>query len=175
LVLAEFLVFARASAPNYLTKIRETSGLRIVPFDEKAAVELAEIEIKATKDGNKRGPTPAAPWQHVKVDRQIVAIAKSLQARAIYSNDGSVATHARACGVTVYGCADLPEPGAVQIPMPLLPAEPPLPEIETPPADGAAVSVAAAVPPTSSVVDAATPSPNAEKKAEVAPAPEPTK
>ncbi len=43
-VLSEFLVFAGSDSPGYLLKIRETSSLRIEPFDERAAIELADRE-----------------------------------------------------------------------------------------------------------------------------------
>lgn len=41
-VLSEFLVFAGSDSPGYLLKIRETSALWIEPFDERAAIELAD-------------------------------------------------------------------------------------------------------------------------------------
>jgi len=50
-VLSEFLVFAGQSAPEYLLKIRESSFLRIEPFDERAAIELADREIAARVKG----------------------------------------------------------------------------------------------------------------------------
>jgi len=74
-VLSEFLVFAGKSAPEYLLKIRETSSLRIEPFDERAAIELADREIAAREKGNKKGSATTSEWQKVKFDRQVVAVA----------------------------------------------------------------------------------------------------
>ena len=113
-VLSEFLVFAGSDAPEYLLRIRERSALRIEPFDERAAIELADIEITARKRGNKRGSAVGSDWQKVKFDRQIVAIAKVHQASVIYSDDPYIAAHAADCSIPVLALPDLPLPPAVQ-------------------------------------------------------------
>jgi predicted nucleic acid-binding protein len=113
-VLSEFLVFAGTDAPEYLIRIRESSTLRVEPFDERAAIELADIEIAARAKGNKRGSATTSEWQKVKFDRQIVAIAKAHGAKIIYSDDLDIKSHGTDCGVTVLGLADLPLPPAVQ-------------------------------------------------------------
>lgn len=114
-VLSEFLVFAGADAPAYLAKIRESSVLRVEPFDERAAIELADLEIAARQQGNKRGSAAASDWQKVKFDRQIVAIARVHRASVVYSNDADIAAHGRDCGLTVLGLADLPLPPSKQL------------------------------------------------------------
>ena len=114
-VLSEFLVFAGQSAPEYLLKIRESSFLRIEPFDERAAIELADREIAARVKGNKRGSAPTADWQKVKFDRQIVAIALVHKASTIYSDDLDIASHGKDCGVMVLSLADLPLPPSKQL------------------------------------------------------------
>jgi predicted nucleic acid-binding protein len=113
-VLSEFLVFAGKDAPSYPLKIRESSVLRIEPFDERAAVELADMEITARSRGEKRGSASGSQWQKVKFDRQIVAIAKVHGASAIYSDDPDIAAHGKDSGVSVLGSADLPLPPAQQ-------------------------------------------------------------
>jgi len=113
-VLSEFLVFAGTDAPEYLVRIRESSTLRVEPFDERAAIELADIEIAARTKGNKRGSATTSEWQKVKFDRQIVAIAKAHGAKVIYSDDPDIKSHGTDCGITVLGLADLPLPPAVQ-------------------------------------------------------------
>ena len=113
--LSEFLVFAGKSAPEYLLKIRESSFLRIEPFDERAAIELADREISAREKGNKRGSATTSDWQKVKFDRQIVAVALVHKASAIYSDDPDIVTHGKDCGLKVLSLADLPLPPSRQI------------------------------------------------------------
>ena len=100
--LSEFLVFAGKSAPEYLVKIRESSFLRIEPFDERAAIELADREISAREKGNKRGSANTSDWQKVKFDRQIVAVALVHKASTIYSDDPDIAAHGKDCGVACF-------------------------------------------------------------------------
>ena len=114
-VLSEFLVFAGIDSPGYLLKIRETSALPIEPFDERAAIELADREIAARSKGNKRGSAVGSEWQKVKFDRQIVAIALVHGASAIYSDDPDIRAHGADCGVTVVTLADLPVPPSRQM------------------------------------------------------------
>jgi len=113
-VLAEFLVFAGADAPDYLIKIRESSLFRIEPFDERAAIELADMELAERSKGNKRGSATQSEWQKVKFDRQIIAIAKANSASVVYSDDPGVVAHGKDCGVSVLGLADLPLPPSKQ-------------------------------------------------------------
>ena len=113
--LSEFLVFAGKSAPDYLLKIRESSFLRIEPFDERAAIELADREISAREKGNKRGSATSSDWQKVKFDRQIVAVALVHKALTVYSDDPDIAAHGKDCGLTVLALADLPLPPSKQI------------------------------------------------------------
>ena len=49
-----------------------------------------------------------APWQKVKIDRQALAIAKTLGETTFYCDDGSLSKLAKDAGMTVYGIADLP-------------------------------------------------------------------
>jgi hypothetical protein len=97
-----------------MAAIRDNSIFRIEPFDERAAIENAEIEIVARAKGDKRGSAIDAPWQKVKVDRQIVAIGKAHGVSCIYSDDEDVVKLGRDCGIQVLGLLDLPLPPAVQ-------------------------------------------------------------
>jgi predicted nucleic acid-binding protein len=114
-VLSEFLVFAGKDAPAYLVKIRENSSLRVEPFDERAAIELADLEIAARNRGDKHGSAIGTEWQKVKFDRQIVAIARVHGASVIYSDDPHIAAHGKDCGVQVLALADLDLPPAQQL------------------------------------------------------------
>lgn len=49
-------------------------------------------------------------WQTIKVDRQIVAIAKVRNAERIYTTDGDVAALAKESGIAAVGPTDLPLP-----------------------------------------------------------------
>lgn len=107
--LAEFLVLAENEAPAYLKRLARNRAIEIVPFDEKAAVEAAEAEILALQAGDsKAGAT--GPRQKIKVDRQIVAIAKVRQVDCLYSEDSDVAKIAVPMGVTVQGLSQIPLP-----------------------------------------------------------------
>ena len=81
-VLAEFLTFA---GPDYLAVIDQSAHFEIAPFDQRAAVEAAAVQKKANASakGKKSGLT--GKWQTIKVDRQIVAIAKVRNAERIYT------------------------------------------------------------------------------------------
>lgn len=107
--LSEFLVRAEAAGPALLQRITKQAVFRIVPFDTLAAVEVAMMTRDALDKGDKRGGL-LAPWAKVKYDRQIVAIAKVVQARAIYSDDEDVEKIGRAAGIHVISIASLPLP-----------------------------------------------------------------
>ncbi len=49
-----------------------------------------------------------APWNKVKFDRQIVAIAKVHQAHTVYSDDRKLRNSARKVGLTAVGIHELP-------------------------------------------------------------------
>jgi hypothetical protein len=80
-VLSEFLVLAGNDAPEYLNRLGEKKNLLVRPFDEKAAIELAAIELEDRKTSGKRG-TSNSPWAKIRFDRQIVAIAKDQRSQA---------------------------------------------------------------------------------------------
>lgn len=125
-VLAEFLILVDQDGPEYLATIKTLKTMRVEPFDERAAIELATMELAARKLGDKRGGLKS-PWQKVKVDRQIVAIAKIHGATRIYSDDPDVKNIAAKVGIAVTHTWELPLP----------PSKTPLfediPEIEEPP------------------------------------------
>lgn len=111
---SEFLVLAKHDGPLYMAKIREMSIFRIEPFDERAAIELADIELSIRARGGKRGSVPEADWQKIKFDRQIVAIAKAHGCKRLYSDDPHIVRHGEDCDLEVIQLADLPLPPAVQ-------------------------------------------------------------
>jgi predicted nucleic acid-binding protein len=114
--LCEFLVLAGKDGPAFHEKLKERKTFLVKPFDEMAAIELAAIEYEARKQGNKRGKIDA-PWNKVKFDRQIVAIAKVNGCKRIYSDDEHVIKFAVAAGLESISTWDLPLPVAKQISM----------------------------------------------------------
>lgn len=104
--LSEFYVKA---TPEVLSAFKGRSAFIIVPFDEKAAVECAINVADALAAGNKKGVQSDAPWQKIKFDHQIVAIAKVNGATTIYSEDAGLRKFAASLGITALGTDDLPE------------------------------------------------------------------
>ncbi len=109
-VLAEVLVHAGTATAQYIATLRGVSSMQVADFDTMAAVECAQLTGAALKTGKKRGSAGNEPWQKVKIDRQIVAIAKVHQVQIIYTCDGGLASTARTEGFEVVHVADLPMP-----------------------------------------------------------------
>ena len=101
-VLAEYLIGVGPKKQDYLTHITANSAFSLLPFDEKAAVELAiftEAGVKAWDIKSK-----------VRFDRQVVAIAKTSNATALYTADDKQCAFAEACGVRAIMIWDVPLP-----------------------------------------------------------------
>lgn len=108
--LSEVLVRAPPSdAPRLVEEINKAAVFRIAPFDALAAIEVAAITRTAISRGDKKSGSRDT-WAKVKYDRQIVAIARVLQAPVIYSDDQGIRAIAKEAGITVVGIADLPLP-----------------------------------------------------------------
>ena len=107
--LSEFLVLAADDAAAYLAELTNSAVFAIEPFDLKAAIEAAESQRRALDTGDKKSGATGT-WQKVKVDRQIVAIAKVHGVDELYSDDDDVRRLAKSDSVPVKGVADLPLP-----------------------------------------------------------------
>lgn len=88
-VLSEVLVNAGAAAAAYVDILGHSSCFRIVDFDQRAAAELAAMVRQAIDSGDLKGGSISSR-QKIKVDRQIVAIAKVNKASVIYSDDQDI-------------------------------------------------------------------------------------
>lgn len=108
-VVAEILVHAGLAGPEYLGIIGNSSHFRILPFDLRAAVETAAMTAAAITGGDKRAGS-AAPWQKVKVDRQIAAISIMECASTVYADDQGVVRLAKVAGLTTVSSWELPLP-----------------------------------------------------------------
>lgn len=124
LVLSEYLVVAGRAGRPLLDALRKNRWVVVVPFDVVAAEECAAMQADAMARGNKRYPLGRnVAWQKVKVDRQLVAIAKS-RGCVILSDDDDVRSLGPAAGVIVNTVASLPIPSwALQLPLVELPAQ----------------------------------------------------
>ncbi len=108
-VLAEMLVVADEGAPAVLEQLTGQARLRIEAFDMRAAVETAMMTRAAKAAGDKRGGS-SSPYQKVKVDRQIVAIARVHRSTRLYADDRNLVTFARALDMDVVSTWELPLP-----------------------------------------------------------------
>lgn len=111
-VLTEYLSVASEAAyrEKFLAGFRNSRWVKVANYDEVAAVEAAELHRKATAARDKRHPLdPRTPWQSVKVDRQLVALARVHRARIITGDDG-VLRMAEWAGVQALRVEDLPIP-----------------------------------------------------------------
>ena len=114
-VLAEFLVLAGNDANRYLSELHNLANIYIRPFDTRAAIELVSFELNARRSGPKRAPLDIdRPWQKVKVDRQIVAIAKVQNVHTLFADDGDLRTLAEYEGLRVRSSWELEIPSRPQ-------------------------------------------------------------
>jgi len=125
------LVLSGADGSDYFTTLTTSSVFQIAPFDTKAAVEAADAQSMAIASGDKKSGL-SGTWQCVKVDRQIVAIAKTIGADRVYSDDGDVVSLAKAERISVVSVADLPLPPPTAGLLPLDEDQTAPPEVEGP-------------------------------------------
>lgn len=89
--------------------LNSSAHFKIVPFDTRAAIELAQITRVAIDSGDKKAGSSSS-WAKVKFDRQIVAIARTEGAQTIYSDDEDIVRCARKLGIEVIGICELSLP-----------------------------------------------------------------
>lgn len=80
--------------------ISEYHCFRPAPFDNRSALELAEIIQSALQSCDKRSGSNE-PYQKIKFDRQIVVIAKAHNAEILYTDDNAQTTFAKDIGMKV--------------------------------------------------------------------------
>jgi predicted nucleic acid-binding protein len=123
--LAEFLAGADQAGLEYMDKLERRACIEVAPFDRRSATECALLDAAALgraaqalaegkdaqaakKDGG------VGSRQKVKVDRQIVAIAKACGARAVISGDDGVRACALRAGLQSWTIHDLPLPDSAR-------------------------------------------------------------
>jgi hypothetical protein len=104
---AEYLCGADLATAGVIQALRRRRVVRILPFDEAAAFELSFIHRGAIQFGNKKGAANA-PWQQIKTDRQILAIARVNQVSVIYTDDEQLAVEAQRLNIRVTSVSDIP-------------------------------------------------------------------
>jgi hypothetical protein len=109
---AELLTIIGPTSADYIRTINRKAVFDVRAFDEIAATELAFLnrDIFASLDGKNK----LVPWQKVKVDRQILAIAKVAQCEHILTEDGPMGNRARLCGIEPMSVCDMPIPDSAK-------------------------------------------------------------
>lgn len=108
-VWAEFLDQAGERELNATQSIFKTTAFRLLPYDLKAVMETVEV-VKAGRSARKSSKVEKRPRQSVKVDWQIIAIAKANGARLLITNDVDMLAEAERSGVSCAKICDLPIP-----------------------------------------------------------------
>jgi predicted PilT family ATPase len=104
--LSEIMVRAGVEAgQGYIALMKRTRVFRIVPFDEKAAIETAIMAGDASKHPKVRAATDGT-YAKIKYDRQIVAIAVTEGATTLFTDDRNQQTFAKRHGLRVMGIGD---------------------------------------------------------------------
>ena len=114
--LSEVLVHANDAIADYLTVLNVSSRFRIVPFDQRAAIELATI-VRDSPPVRQLQVGTSTTRASLKFDRQILAIARVESETTIYSDDGDMATLGKRLGFDVIKTHELPLPPAEQQPL----------------------------------------------------------
>lgn len=107
--LAEFLVRTDEATSEWLSSIEKKRSFQIVPFDRRAAFECSLLDRAALMTGDKKGGRFDS-WQKIKVDRQILAIARSNNSTHLITDDAGLIASARKTELIVRSIADLDLP-----------------------------------------------------------------
>ncbi len=106
-VLSEFLTYA---STEYLDEINTSKSFSVGSFDQRAAIEAAVALRRARAGGLGKKLGLTGSWQRIKVDRQIVAIAKVEGVQIVYTTDKDIQALAVDSGLEVVHVASLPLP-----------------------------------------------------------------
>ena len=111
--LSEVLVHANDAVAHYLEVLNQSSRFRIVPFDQRAAIELASI-VRASSSKTELRVGAGGTRASLKFDRQILAIARVERQATIYSDDGDMAKLGAPLGFKVIRTHELRRPPGEQ-------------------------------------------------------------
>ena len=110
-VIAELLTVTGPDGIEYFNAIARSKVFEIADFDSKAALEVSFLNAVALADGDKKDGIDA-PWQKIKVDRQIIAICKVKNVHTLYTDDVGLAKTATRVGIRAVGIHELPFPAS---------------------------------------------------------------
>jgi predicted nucleic acid-binding protein len=104
----EVLAVAGPATSALSRVVQARSSVQVIPFDEIAAIESGFIHQKILAlSGSKKGLSNE-PWQRIKIDRQILAIAAARRASAIFTDDDGLRADAALIGIQTIGICDVP-------------------------------------------------------------------
>jgi hypothetical protein len=107
-VLSEVLVRAGPNKLDYINKFNTSRNFTVAPFDQRAAIELALLndpDLNGAKSLDDQ-----TTWAKIRLDRQVVSIAKVNGVARIYTGDKNLAACARDNGIPASMTWELPEP-----------------------------------------------------------------
>jgi len=107
--LSEILVKSGSARNEIIQTLTKSPKFLVAPFDTRCALELSLMTDAAFKRKDKRDGATGT-WVKVTLDRQIVAIAKTFEARAIYTEDSGVRAIATREGLAVSSVEDIKIP-----------------------------------------------------------------
>src|SRR3954462_516812 len=105
---AELLTAIGPTSADYIRVINRKAVFEVRAFDEVAAVELAFLNRDVFASLDKKNKLER--WQKIKVDRQIIAIARVADCEQILTEDEALGNRARLCEIEPLRVADLPIP-----------------------------------------------------------------
>lgn len=112
--LAEYLVKADNAGVESINKFEREKYVLLADFNRAAAFEISLLD-GAMVNANTKKDGVDQPWQRIKIDRQIVAIAKANSAQMIISQDSGVRAAALRFGMQCMSIEELPfPPGSAQ-------------------------------------------------------------
>lgn len=110
---AEFLVGVDEAAAAWINTLDRKPAIFVAPFDRRAAFECSLLDKAAIGKGDKKGGRKDA-WQRIKIDRQIVAVARVNQASLIVTNDAGLRASATIAGITALRIDELELPDSAR-------------------------------------------------------------
>ena len=110
---AVFLVGLDEAAMAWIETLDRKRSIQVAPLDRRAAFECSLLDKAALNLGDKKGGRKE-PWQRIKIDRQIVAIARVSRAEVIVSDDTGLRSTATAVGLKALSIKDLPLPDSAK-------------------------------------------------------------
>lgn len=110
-VVAELLTVSGPDGIQYFDTIAKSTVFQPADFDMRAALEVSFMNASALAAGDKKDGIDA-PWQKLKVDRQIIAICKVNGVTLLYTDDSNLRTVATRAGLATMGIHELPIPEA---------------------------------------------------------------